>query len=270
MNRKTHEVHMLEGQKLPIIFHYDIAQRRTSPIANWHANVEILYFTLGSGQVLCNSVAYPVKEGDVFVINSNQLHCVLTDTECEYFCLIVDSDFLSSNELYVEKIEFDTIVRSAKAEEHYRNLVRAIHSDEAYRIASIRAHVLQLMLYLARNHSAAVSDERHREDTDKNIKQAIGYIKSNLDQHLTLEILAAEANLSKYYFAREFKKATGATVVAYINATRCSYAQKLLLSQQYSIHEVASMCGFENDSYFSKTYKNIMGCLPSETAKKRF
>ena len=57
------------------------------------------------------------------------------------------------------------------------------------------------------------------------------------------------------------------TVVAYINATRCRNARNLLLGQKHSVSEVAALCGFENSSYFSKTFKAVMGCLPSDLIK---
>lgn len=267
MNQNTHEIHQLEGEKLPIIFHYDIVRKRTSFIGNWHENIELLYFISGSGQILCNSVYYDVREGDLFIVNSNHLHSISSETQCEYFCLIVDSDFLMSNGLNPEEIEFHPVVRSEQVETLYKQLVHTIYAKDSYRITAIRAHILTLMLHLARFYSDHAPATRSKESVEKNIKDAISFIKANLSHRLSLEELASQANLSKYYFAREFKKATGMTVVAYINAVRCSNARKLLLTQKYSVHEIASMCGFENDSYFSKTYKSIMGCLPSEAVK---
>lgn len=263
-----YEVHNLEGEKLPIIFHYNIVQTGGIEIANWHENIEFLYCTVGSGQILCNSVVYDVKEGDLIVVNSNLLHSVRKEAPFEYYCLIVDSDFLATNGISVHEIEFDTFVRSQTVSTLFENVVREILSEGDYRVTGIRAHILNLLVHLARNHSVSASSEaRNRVATDESIKLAIGYIKSNFAQRLTLDEIADEVNLSKYYFAREFKKATSMTVVAYINEIRCRTARRMLLSQKYSISEVAAKCGFENNSYFSKTFKNVMGCLPSEVLR---
>lgn len=268
MDKRTYEVHNLQGQKLPIIFHYTIVKEGDLEIANWHENVEILYCAVGSGQIICNSVEYDVEEGDMVIVNSNMLHSVKKNKQFEYYCLIVDSDFLANNDMSVEEIEFESFVRSSAAKALFETVVSEILSQKDFRVAGVRANILNLMIYLARNHSTIASSEaKSRISTDESIKRAIGYIKSNYAQKLALEDIAGEVNLSKYHFAREFKKATGMTVVAYINAIRCRNAKRLLLSQKYSISEIASRCGFENNSYFSKTFRNVMGCLPSEVMK---
>lgn len=263
--KKLYEVHNLEGEELPIIFHYNVVRTGGAEIANWHENIEFLYCNVGSGQINCNSVIYDVEEGDLVVVNSNLLHSVRKKAPFEYYCLIVDSDFLATNGISISGIEFDTFVRSKTVSELFKDVVREILSDGKYRVAGVRADILNLLVYLARNHSVSASSEtKNRGATDESIKLAIGYIKSNFSHRLTLDEIAAEVNLSKYYFAREFKKATSMTVVAYINEIRCRNARKLLLSKKYSISEVAAMCGFENNSYFSKTFKAVMGSLPSE------
>lgn len=268
MDTRTYEFHNLEGQKLPIIFHYTIVKKGEPEIANWHENVEILYFTKGFGQVICNSTLYNVDAGDMIIVNSNQLHGVKKNMLCEYFCLIVDSSFLASNGLSSTDIGFESFVRSEAAATLFEQTAAEIRSSDPYHVAGVRAQVLNLMVYLARNHSLGTSPTvKSRSSSDENIKQAIAYINDNYAQKLSLEGLADEVNLSKYYFAREFKKATGMTVVAYINATRCRNARNLLLGQKHSVSEVAALCGFENSSYFSKTFKAVMGCLPSDLIK---
>ncbi|MBQ8813418.1 MAG: helix-turn-helix transcriptional regulator [Lachnospiraceae bacterium] len=268
MDIRTYEFHNLEGQKLPIIFHYNVIRKGEPEIANWHENVEILYFTKGFGQVICNSVVYDVEAGDMIIVNSDLLHGVKKTKQGEYYCLIVDSAFLAENDIPVKEIAFESFVRSDTAAALFESTAREIQSQEDYHVAGVRANLLNLMVYLARHHSTGtIAKEKTRGSIDENIKQAIAYINANFSGKLSLEMLADEVSLSKFYFAREFKKATGMTVVAYINATRCRNARNLLLGQKHSISEIAAMCGFENNSYFSKTFKNIMGCLPSELVR---
>ena len=95
-----------------------------------------------------------------------------------------------------------------------------------------------------------------------NVEQEDGVIVT--DKKLTIDEIADEVGLSKYHFSREFKKVTGLTIVSYINIVRCRNAEKLLIKNEYSVHDIAVKCGYENDSYFSKTFKKHMGMLPSE------
>lgn len=264
MDTRKYEVHSLLDKELPIVFHYDIVEAR-SYLGNWHEEIELLYCTKGEGQIICDGVEYNVSSGDLVVINTNELHRTFSKTKFEYYCLIVDTDFLAANQIHIAEIEFENIVRSRQAEALFEKIVEEIDSKSAYRLAAVRAGILNLVIFLARNHAAT---RKVHFASDENIKLAIGYLTSNYQKKLTLEQLSREVGLSKCHFAREFKRATGMTVVTYLNTIRCRNARKLLLKQKYSISEIAIRCGFESSSYFTKTYKSIMGCLPSEVRRR--
>ena len=54
------------------------------------------------------------------------------------------------------------------------------------------------------------------------------------------------------------------TPITFINSLRCEDAKKFLLQRKSSVHEIAMQCGFENDSYFSKIFREYTGVLPTE------
>ena len=80
---------------------------------------------------------------------------------------------------------------------------------------------------------------------------------------ITLDILSEYVHIDKYALCHDFKKATSQTVVQYINNYRCQKAISFL-EKGYSVTEVSIMCGFENPSFFSKTFKKYIGVLPSK------
>ena len=264
MTRKVYEDHNLVNKQLPIIFHYDTITSFPT-VSNWHPNIEILYCMKGCGQVICDSVEYTIQPGDIVIVNSNVLHRSQSSHLLEYYCLIVDNDFLKANELPIDEVEFDPFLHSEAVSSRFDTLVEAIRSQDECQIAAVRASVLNLLIYLIRNHSDRFAGAgESRSSQDRSIKMAINYIHANYAQKLTLEQLASEVGLSKYYFSREFKKATGLTVIQFINTVRCRNAKKLLAARKDSIHDIAISCGFDNDSYFARTFRQIMGCLPSE------
>lgn len=55
-------------------------------------------------------------------------------------------------------------------------------------------------------------------------------------------------------------------MISYLNMVRCEHARELLQMGKLSVSECASLCGFQNSSYFTKTYKHYIGELPSDTA----
>ena len=94
-------------------------------------------------------------------------------------------------------------------------------------------------------------------------KILIRHIRENYSCKLTLDELAKVALMDKYTMSKVFKKATNQTIVQYINSYRCKKVSEYI-SDGLSISEAAQKCGFTNMSYFTKTFKTYMGCLPSK------
>ena len=78
-----------------------------------------------------------------------------------------------------------------------------------------------------------------------------------------IQKIAQENNISKSYLVHEFKRYTGKTVVEYINDLRCLNAQSLI-KNGISVSTAGLSSGFDNLSYFSRTYKKYMSSLPSK------
>ena len=86
---------------------------------------------------------------------------------------------------------------------------------------------------------------------------------------ISLDELASTVGFSKFYFAREFKRITGYTFVAYLNLVRCKKAKNPLTETQQSIGEISRLCGYENQSYFSRAFLRRTGMIPSEYREKK-
>ena len=271
MKNKVFESHNLEDKSLPVIFHHDeiTVNAGYGEKGNWHNNIEILYIDSGEGEVVSGASVYTAVAGDIIIINSNIIHTTMTDGMMTYYCLIIDSDFLESNGIRPEQTEYKALIRDEKAQRLFLRVVDEFENEESFFETGVKTAALDMMLYFSRNYIAD-EEEKKTQNSNKteNIKLAMGYIKAHIDEPLSLEKLSFESGLSKFYFVREFKKATGMTPVFYINLLRCQEAKKMLLKKKYSIHEVAQKCGFENDSYFSKTFKRYTGLLPSEYVRE--
>ena len=94
------------------------------------------------------------------------------------------------------------------------------------------------------------------------ILPALQKIFCNYQDHLTVDGLAQLCNISKYHFCRIFKQQMGVTPVQYIIRYRLSVAELMLHTKNYSIREVATMCGFDDLSYFYRCYKKVNGIAP--------
>ncbi|MCD8104602.1 MAG: AraC family transcriptional regulator [Lachnospiraceae bacterium] len=98
-------------------------------------------------------------------------------------------------------------------------------------------------------------------------EEAIKYIKENYSRQITAEKLAEVVNLSPVYFSHLFKKQIGMNMTDYITDYRMKIAKKKLLETDDTIYEIALSVGFQEQRYFSKRFKQIVGMTPTEFRK---
>lgn len=101
-----------------------------------------------------------------------------------------------------------------------------------------------------------------------NFIKAVRFIYKNIDKFLTLEKIAREVGLSPASLKRLFMEATNQMPGAFIRRLRMEYAFRSLQNREDSILEVALNIGFEDQSAFSRCFKEIFGYSPKEARKK--
>ena len=95
------------------------------------------------------------------------------------------------------------------------------------------------------------------------MKRVLKYIRDNFASEITLDDMAREAGLSTKYFCAFFKTMTGTTPVKYLLTYRIERAARKLIGSDDSITQIAYDCGFNNLSYFIKTFKTIKKITPT-------
>lgn len=115
--------------------------------------------------------------------------------------------------------------------------------------------------------SAAERPADDFENSDKT-KLLYNYIQQNYPKKITLDEVAQLLNMSKVSFNRFMKKTTNHTFIEYLNEVRIDNAARLLAGMDYSISEIAYMCGFNNIANFNRIFKKIKKLTPSAYRKK--
>jgi YesN/AraC family two-component response regulator len=90
------------------------------------------------------------------------------------------------------------------------------------------------------------------------------YVKANYDKKITLEDVASHVYLSRSYISSMFKKEMGESLISYVNRIRVDKSKILLLNESVSLVNVGSICGFDDQSYFTKVFKSIVGISPKK------
>ena len=96
------------------------------------------------------------------------------------------------------------------------------------------------------------------------VQTALVYVRQHLSEPLNLHTLASALDCNASYLSARFKRETGQTLTEFILQERMRLAGHLLLSSRLQIQTVAQYCGFLDVNYFSRMFRQAIGCPPSE------
>jgi len=250
---------------------------------HWHEKIEFLYFIRGKAVIQCNSNPIHVKEGDLIVVNSNDLH--QGESLCdvlEYYCIIVDTSLLESRSVdtcevkYIAPISQNNILFKNKVsndvsiKETLDNIISEYENKQiGYEIA-IKSSIYRLLVLLMRNHVQLILTPKEYNARIRNFErfnQVLQYIEDHYTEDLNIDMFCKMINISRFYFCRLFKQLTGKTLSEYVNYVRINKAEKILKETTYNVSETSMMVGFDNVNYFSRLYKRYKKMPPSSVHK---
>ena len=96
------------------------------------------------------------------------------------------------------------------------------------------------------------------------LRKAGRFIWDNYTRKLSLEEIARNSGLSAPYFSTTFKEEMGENLSTYLNRLRVEKATVLLTETGKTLSEIAGLCGFEDQSWFSKIFKKFVGMSPGK------
>lgn len=108
-----------------------------------------------------------------------------------------------------------------------------------------------------------VSLLRQPRVADSRIQQVIRYICAHICEPIPVSQVAAAINVTPSYLSREFKAATGKTVIAYIQEEKVRNAKALLQNQTLSVTDVMERLGYVSQSHFTKVFREQTGLTPA-------
>ncbi len=262
------ESHTFDNTPLPF---YAQTRELTSlvSVTNWHPNIEFIYCISGQGIINCDGIIYNLKPGDLFVIQPNTLHAVHTNSPLKYSFLIVSNHFCEENGISPTELSFQQHISDSFISSSFENAVSAFseqYTNTSIRIAKIRHAVLGFLIALHENYVLDYHHSPEQPSSVKRIMDATLFIHQNITTPISVDDIAGHLGICKSHLSREFHKITSMTIVEYINALRCKEAKRLI-SEGQGVAAAATAVGFNNLSYFTRTYKKYIGELPSINKK---
>jgi AraC-like DNA-binding protein len=103
----------------------------------------------------------------------------------------------------------------------------------------------------------------------RRVARAVRYVDAHSAGDCSLEVLAAEARLSRYHFLRVFRAMTGQTPRQYVIATRLRAAASALRVSRTPITRIALDAGFGDLSHFTASFARAFGASPGAYRRHR-
>ena len=244
---------------------------------HWHASVELVRVIRGQLTVTLDDKIFEAKDGDILFFNSEVIHGA-TPHDCVYQCLVFNPAFLKSGNdncnLFLDNLLSQNLHLPERIEdEALKSLVCALMDEMDARTDGFAFKVIGLAAQFfgtVQEKGYFAKQAYSGKDTQKihKLKKVLKYIRDNFANEITLDDMAREADLSTKYFCSFFRNMTGTTPVKYLLTYRIERAARKLLSTDDSITQIAYDCGFNDLSYFIKTFKDIKKITPKNYRKK--
>ena len=250
---------------------------------HWHDEMEFIYIKKGGGAVTVDFLTYTVRSGDILVVLPGQLHSIdqADGRTMEYENIIFHTNMLFSRQedvcfnqyflpLMQRQIQIPLYL-SGDWEAYAEAAACLDRADSlcglrppAYQL-SVKAQLLQFFYMLF---SHAVPAERpvrpaKSSSLDK-AKLILKYIETHYADNLTIKEMAEVCGFSQSHFMKFFKASFGTSFVAYLKEYRLTMASRLLLASSSSILTIAQETGFDNLSYFNRSFKAMYGVTPGQ------
>ena len=121
-----------------------------------------------------------------------------------------------------------------------------------------------LIIRLMRTTTLAVPAEPQAVTTNRQCAAVRRYIDLHFKEALTLEQLADEGHMNKYYLSHAFKREYGISPINYMISKRIEESKYLLAETDLSLSQIAHLLGFSSLSYFSQVFRKTQGVSPME------
>ena len=248
---------------------------------HWHDELEIIYVKSGFLTVNISGENYIGKPGDAFVVSPGNLHFMGSQTgSVDYFTFLFPLKYiafrsddmlddkliepLNSGHLMISPEIKDTV--KEQCEQLARVYAAEIDKSESKITSQIRKKIilLQFIHELWKKGFIVENDTTGRNTVEK---EMVSYIQQNYTGKILLREFGEQFHLSEKYISRYFKEHFHITLSQYVTYLRLEHAKQMLQETDISVTEVAMQSGYQNISYFIRSFKKTYGVSPLKYRK---
>lgn len=252
---------------------------------HWHEELEAGVIASGRVRLAVGGRSLVLAAGQGFFINSQVLHGCWDGGDGVIHSLVfhprlvggsIDSVFyqdyvqpLAENAALEHAIFLPETPWHAQAMAHIARAWGACTQEPAGYEFQVRAELSELVVALLHNSPAAQAQPSAKAlRNGERIKQMLHYIHTHFAEPLGTGEIAQAAAVSESECLRCFRATIGTTPIQYVRQYRVQAAARLLANSGEKTAAIAAQCGFQDVSYFTKTFRQLKGCTPAEYRRK--
>lgn len=235
-------------------------------VPHTHNYMELFFIVGGRGQFLIGDQLYPVGINNLVIINPKVIHTEvsLNAQPLEYIVLGIEGVELATSDAANGRFSILDHYESVEVSSCLRNILREMEQKSTGYEDVCQAYMEILIIRLMRNTALALPAEPQTVSTNRQCAAVRRYIDLHFKEALTLEQLAEEGHMNKFYLSHAFKREYGVSPINYMIARRIKESKYLLAETDLSMSQIAQMLGFSSLSYFSQVFRRTQGVSPKE------
>ena len=243
---------------------------------HWHIEYEIIRILKGEFLMTIGEEEFLARAGDIIFVKGGLLHGGIP-VKCMYECIVFNLDALMTSspagDRLLKKIRDDSIQvlnHFPKPDPELMRITERMFGQmkiqaEGHELIVIGAFYEFFGYVLERRHYIITQDISTKEGRRiEHLKRALEVIENSYPDCITLDDLAKAAGMNSKYSCRYFREMTHRTPIDYLNYYRIEQACFKLATSNSSIADVGMSCGFNDVSYFIKTFKKYKGMTPKK------
>ena len=252
----------------------------------WHDEMEIIYVTDGTGIITAQTDRHILNAGDMIILLPQVVHSIeqLDSMPMEYFNILFQFSLLESSisdgcyEKYFRPLyeHTRTIAPYLPAQSplnrlllpYIRNLIENRRQKEEAYALMIKSNLFAIMHHLNQHCEQTSEAWLSLHGTYDKLKKLLSYVQANYDKPISIDQAAAICGFSSSHFMKLFKELTGRTFIQYLKDFRLEIAAGQLANGTQKIIEAAENAGFNNHSYFTRSFIEKYGVSPSDYQKE--
>jgi AraC-like DNA-binding protein len=258
------------------------AAESTTGYLHYDVELSLIYFIHGIGEIKIEGKKYIIEDNDLILLKPSELyHCTVKDgTYHERLVLYFNGDLLGnfkeSGKVFLEAFYnrpdgFENkipakIVKENNIDLEIKELLNLVKDQsEVKKVVSV-CKTVEILAKLRTIILSSSEKQYSQTGEDPLINNVIAYINQNFSQNISLEGIAKEFYVDKYYISHFFKEKVGVTLWNYVIFRRLTAFNDLIRANT-SIEEACFRVGFQNYSNFFRLYKKHMQMTPTEFKK---